>query len=276
MKKIKILSNNDLDGAGSLMLMKWVFKDVAEIDYSITNLFKLKRDYEQIDVDDYSKIFILNMIPDFEVEDNVLVFSKAEFKDLTFKGEIDASITTTKLIKEFFSKELANISKQQVHLIDTIHDMYVDGGEKFESIKLNAIFSYGRNKYLKFYERFSDGLDEYTDKEKDIIRAYSKGLAKTYKDIEIFEHNKNEGVYIGLIQNMYYKHVILDLLFKKYSPKMIFLVDLTDGLISVRKNDSVTYNMQKLCDSLIQGRALKNCAGGRYTEKFLDFSKAFM
>ena len=80
MKKIKILSNNDLDGAGSLMLMKWVFKDVAEIDYSITNLFKLKRDYEQIDVDDYSKIFILNMIPDFEVEDNVLVFSKAEFK----------------------------------------------------------------------------------------------------------------------------------------------------------------------------------------------------
>jgi hypothetical protein len=35
-------------------------------------------------------------------------------------------------------------------------------------------------------------------------------------------------------------------------------------------------DMHKLCDTMIQGRALKNCAGGRYTEKFIDFSKAFM
>ena len=74
---------------------------------------------------------------------------------------------------------------------------------------------------------------------------------------------------------MEHKYEILDLLFKKLSTKMIFLVDLEDGLISVRKDPSHKFNMQGLCKSIIEGRALNNCAGGRYTEKFIDFSKAF-
>jgi hypothetical protein len=276
MTKIKVFTNNDLDGAGSLMLLKWALGDRCEIDHTVSNIFNIRRDYERFDSDEVSMIFILNMTPDFEVCDKVKVFSKAEALDVRFRGKVAPSVSTTDLIRKFFKDSLSHLTPNQEKLIDTIHALYVDGGQKKESMKLNAIFSYGRNKYSAFYDRFENGLDDYTKEEETIIGHYSAKLAKTYKALEMYEHSRKKGVYIALVSDMSNKHEILDLLFKKHSPKIVFLVDLQNGFISVRKNDSVEMDMHKLCASLIQGRALKNCAGGRYTEKFLDFSRAFM
>lgn len=280
MKKVKVFTNNDLDGAGSLMLIKWAFGDTCDIDYTVSNVFNIRRDYEHFVngkfADEYSKIFIVNIIPDFKVEDNTVVFSKAERFTLTFKGKVGRSITSTDLIQRFFKKKLGDLSPEKTKFIETIKEFYVDGGSKKESMKLNAVFNYGRNKFGTFHERFINGLDGYTPDEEDIIKKYSFKLATVYKGIELFEHKQKKGVYIALVSDMICKHEILDLLFKKHSPKIVFLVDLSEGFISVRKDDSVTMDMHKLCDTMIQGRALKNCAGGRYTEKFLDFSRAFM
>lgn len=276
MKKIKVFTNNDLDGAGSLMLIKWALGDTCEIDHTISNIFNIRRDYEKTDLDEFAKVFILNMIPDFEIDENVLVFSKAESLDLRFKGKVDESVSSVDLIRNFFTRSLVDLTEDQHNLINTIHSLYVDGGNKKEVMKLNAVFSYGRNKYSQFYERFKDGLDGYTENEQTIIKHYSTKLARSYKGLEIYEHSQKKGVYIALVSDMDHKHEILDLLFKKYSPKIVFLVDLQNGFISVRKHDSVEMDMHKLCGSMISGRALKNCAGGRYTEKFIDFSKAFM
>lgn len=281
MKKIKVFTNNDLDGAGSLMFVKWAFGETCEIDHTISNIFIIRRDYEEFcktdDSDDYNKIFILNMIPDFEVNDNVLVFSKTDGRlKKTFKGHIGYSNSTTKLLCNFLKDKYEELTDERKNLLKVIDEFYVDGGEKNESIKLNAIFSYGRNKYSTFYERFFDGIGEYSEGEKDIIKHYVDVLKWVFKRVEIFEHNKIKGSYIALIKDMTYKHEVLDFLFKKYSPKIIFLVDLENEFVSVRKDDSLEMDMHKLCDTLIQGRALKNCAGGRYTEKFIDFTKAFM
>ena len=280
MKKIKIFTNNDLDGAGSLMLLKWVFDDSAIIDHTVSNVFKLKRDYNNFlssnEYDDYSKVFILNMIPTFTVEDNTLVFSKSNDKTSSYKGKVEVSTSTTKLLRIFFKNNLSNLSLEQNALINSINSFYIDGKSKTEGIKLNAILNYGRNKYSDFYTRFDKGIGEYTDVEKTILKNYSDNLVKTYKQLELFEHNTNKGIYIGLIPDMLCKHEILDMLFKKHSPKMIFLVDLENGFISVRKDDSLQMDMSKLCKTFIEGRSLRNCAGGRYTEKFLDFSRSFM
>ena len=280
MKKIKIFTNNDLDGAGSLMLIKWAFVNNCTFDVTISNLFKIKQDYSNFVgskfSEEYSKIFILNMIPDFELEENTLVFSKGEKSDLSFTGKVDLSSSTTKLIRIFFRKALANLTLPQDRLINVINAFYVDGANKTQGMKLNAIFSYGRNKYSNFHTRFNDGLDEFTADEQTIINNYSDSLVKTYQALEMYEHKTNNGIYIGLIPDMLYKHEILDKVFKKYSPKIVFLVDLESGFISVRKNDSLQMDMHGLCDTLLVGRALVNCAGGRYTEKFLDFSRSFI
>ena len=276
MKKIKVFTGNDLDSAGSLMLIKWAFGDTCEIEHSISNVFNIKMDYKACDTTDYSKVFILNMIPQFKVSSNTLTFSKSEREMLEFKGKVDVSTSTTDLILKFFHKTFDNLTPNQNELIRTINDLYVDGGSKNHSIKLNAIFSFGRNKYATFYDRFADGLDEYTESEDKIINHYLVELSRVYKSLELYEHGQKQGVYIALVPDMLHKHEILDLIFKKKSPKMVFLVDLENGFISVRKQASVKMDMHKLCGSLLEGRALKNCAGGIYTEKFVDFSREFM
>ena len=280
MKKIKVFTNNDLDGAGALMLIKWVFGSTCTVEHTISNVFRLKRDYEAFlssnEYDDFDKVIILNIVPSFTLEDNVMVFSKSQTSNLTFKGKVDVSVSTTKLIRIFFKKRLKELTLPQNKLINTINSLYIDGGNKKEAIRLNAIFNYGRNKYSEFYTRFEAGLDTYTETEEVIIKNYSDNIVNTYKKVELFEHSTKKGVYIGLIPDMMHKHEILDLLFKKKAPKMIFLVDLENGFISVRKKDSLKMDMHKLCGNLLEGRALRNCAGGRYTEKFLDFSRSFM
>lgn len=258
------------------MLIKWAFGDTCEIEHTVSNIFNIKNDYSRCDDDDYSKVFILNMIPTFEVGEKVVVFSKAETQEFTYKGKVDVSSSTTLLICKFFKKALKDLSSPQVELMRVIDSMYIDGAPKQDAMKLNAIFSYGRNKYGGFHERFLDGLDGYTEREDQIIINYKQALAKSYKAVEVFEHGSNKGVYIALVPDMYHKHEILDLLFKKLSPKIVFLADLANGFVSVRKDDSLDMDMHKICGSLLEGRALKNCAGGRYTEKFMDFSKAFV
>lgn len=280
-KKIKVFTSNDLDGAGSLMFIKWAFEETCEIDFTISNIFILRRDYEEFcksdGLEECSKIFILNMIPNFEVNDKVLVFSKTDGTiNKTFKGEIGQETSTTGLISKLLKDKHENLSDQRKDFLNIIDKFYIDGGDKKDSMMLNAIFNHGRNKYSAFYDRFYDGIGEYSDEEKRIIKHYIDVLKWVFKKVELYEHHQKKGVYIALVNDMTYKHEILDLLFKKHSPKMIFLVDLDNGFVSVRKNDSLKMDMHKLCDSLIQGRALKNCAGGRYTEKFIDFSKSFM
>lgn len=280
MKKVKVFTNNDLDGAGSLMLIKWAFEKTCNIDFSISNVFSLKRDYEKFcnsdQYDEYHKIIILNIIPNFEVGDDVLVFSKAGTRRFIGRGKVAVDTSTTNLLKNFLKSSLKELSAERVNFLEVVDKFYIDGGEKKESIKLNAIFQYGRNKYSEFYKRFFDGIGEYSTEEKREIQAYVGGLKSAYKKLEMFEHHDKKGVYISLVDDMTYKHELLDLLFKKHSPKMIFLVDLNNGFVSVRKDDSLEMDMHKLCNTLIEGRALKNCAGGRYTEKFIDFSKSFM
>lgn len=280
MKRIKVFTGNCLDSAGSLMIIKWAFGETCKIDHTVSNIFNIKRDYEHFAYGkyytDYDHVFILNMVPDFEIEDADFVFSKWENEKSAFKGKVAVSTSTTKLMRAVFAKKLPKLSDAQIKLLDTINTFYTDGVTKKESMKLNAIFQYGRNKYSAFYERFINGLTDYTDDELQIIKHYTVKLSKTYKDVEIYEHSSKKGAYIALVDDMTHKHEILDLLFKKHKCNIMFLVDLEDGFISVRKDDSLEMDMHTLCNELICGRALKNCAGGRFTEKFLDFSKAFM
>jgi hypothetical protein len=156
-----------------------------------------------------------------------------------------------------------------------IDDFYVDGGSKNESIKLKAIFSHDRNKLSYFHERFINGFDGFTDEELIIIKRYIKRLSNVYKNIEIYKHESASKVYICTVPDMTFKHELLDLLFKKYDPNIIFLVDYTDGLISARKSKSCNVDMSGFCKNIINGRSLCQCAGGKYTEKFTSFVKKF-
>jgi len=279
MKKIKVFTSNDLDGAGSLLILKWMLGDKCEIEHSVSNIFHIKNDYNMYisdaNGDECTKIFILNMIPEFEVDDRTMVFSKASEDSYRFKGKLGLSTTTTMLMDKFFSNT-DKLSDERREVITAINEFYTDGVTSRTGVTVNALFAYANNKYTKFYERFNDGIGELSDKEMEIVKQYVGSFVKLFKGIEMVEHNKHEGMYMVLIPNMNHKHELLNKIFDKYEPsKMVFLVDAEGGLVSVRKNDSYDFDMGKLCDKLIVGRSLINCAGGRFTDKFIDFTKSF-
>jgi hypothetical protein len=279
MKKIKIFINNDLDGAGSLMVIRWIFGDSCDLDYTVSNVFNIKRDYDDfINSGEYNscdKIFILNIIPLFDVLNNTLVFSKSGKHTLKYKGKIAPANSTTSLLIDFFKSKVGDFTDKQNAFVKMVDDFYVDGGSKSESIKLKAVFSYGRNKLAHFHDRFINGFDGFTDEELPIIRSYIKRLSNVYKNIEVYKHESASKVYICTVPDMTFKHELLDLLFKKYDPNIIFLVDYADGLISARKSKSCDINMNDFCGNIIEGRSLCQCAGGKYTEKFLEFVRKF-
>lgn len=279
-RKIKIFIGNDLDSAGSLMFMTWVFKETCDIDFTISSIFNIKRDYDNFcrseKFSEYSKIFILNIIPNFKVGNNVFIFSKSDgLVKKTFRGKIGIESSTTKLLTKYLQDKYDELTKDQKYFLQTVDSFYIDGADKNESMKLNAIFIHGKNKYSEFYDRFFNGIGEYSEAEKNIIKAYVNALKEEFKNLTLHEHNTKKGIYIALVENMAYKHEILDLLFKAHSPKIVFLVDLRNGFISARKCKNANINMTKLCDTIIDGRALACCAGGKYTEKFLEFSREF-
>ena len=279
MKKVMVFINNDLDGAGSLMVLKWALEGVCDVDYAVSTIFSVNREYNSLvnsaRGDDYSKIFILNMVPDFEVLPTTAIFSKGDAVVLSINGKIGVSSSSTLLLRTFFHNRLTHLTPNQTRLLDVIDDFFTDGDISQDSIKLNAVFSYGRNKFTTFNDRFYEGLSEYTVGEKDIIKYYVQGLIREYKAISLGEHTKHKGMFIVLVSSMRYKHELLDMIFKNNNPNMVFLVDGSGGFVSVRKQDSHNFDMQKLINTFIDGRALVNCAGGRFTEKFIDFTKSF-
>ena len=278
MKKVKVFTNNDLDGAGSLLILKWMIGDKCSIDHSVSNVFNIKGDYNKFIEsslgDEYTKIFILNMIPDFEIDDRTMAFSKAGEDSIKIKGKMGPSTTTTKLMDNFFSKT-DELSDERREIISAIDEFYTDGVSSRNGMILNSIFSYANNKYSKFHERFNEGIGELSDKEKGIVKNYVTSFVSAYNNVKMVEHSKGNGMFMVLVPDMSHKHELLNKLFDKHQPNMIFLVDAGNGLVSVRKNDSYEFDMNRLCDKLIVGRALINCAGGRFTEKFIDFTQSF-
>lgn len=279
MKKLKVFVNNDLDSAGALMVIKWVFGDKCIIDHSVSNAFNIKGDYERfthsVVSNSYCKIFIVNLLPDFDLDDNTFVFTKTDRPLFKYKGKMGHDISTTNLVYKFFTKSLGELSDKQHILLDTINSLYDRSVCNKAGIRLNAVFSFGRNKTGTFYDRFINGLDKYTNEEECIITAYINRLSVTYKKLKLFTHADHKKIYVALVDDMEHKNEILNLLHNKYEPDMVFLVDLDSGYISVRKSHSYKYDMQKLCTTLIEGYACGDTAGGKYTEKFIDFSRAF-
>ena len=279
MKKVKVFVNKDLDGAGSLLILKWVIGENCTVDHKVSNVFNIDGDYRRFinspESDEYAKIFILNMIPDFDIDDQTVVFSKATDYSRKFKGKLGKSTTTTKLMDEFFTKT-DGLSDERREIIKAIDQFFTDGVTSRNGIVMNALFSYANNKYAKFYDRFDEGIGVLSEKEEGVVQNYVSSFVTVFRGIEMVEHTKHEGMFIVIVPDMKHKHELLNKIFDKHHPKkMVFLVDIEQGLVSVRKNDSYDFEMSNLCDKMIVGRSLINCAGGRFTEHFIEFTKMF-
>jgi oligoribonuclease NrnB/cAMP/cGMP phosphodiesterase (DHH superfamily) len=178
--KLAILTDNDLDGAGSALLLKLLYKSKAEEIYikEITD-FQMKNEVSgwfQLNYSKYDKIFITDMfVPDEVVpyvdKEKVVIIdhhqSHVDVKDRFTKCKvlIETETSCVRLIQRIF-KGSFSFNPLQEKLFNVIDD-YDNYTLRYpETLKLNAVYhSYNKPKTDKFIERFEEGLVEFNTME---------------------------------------------------------------------------------------------------------------
>ena len=290
---IQVWTDTDLHGAGSALMLKWLYKDAEAFnindvsEYTFTGRFKGALQT----LDHYDRVYIvdLNLTPDqIKLADrsNVVVIdthsSHIKNKHLYSKAKTilegyptHGYRSTIDLISEKFGDHLLHLTNEQLLLIEYIgtYDWY-DIQYK-ESLKLHAIY-YNLNypKTEKFISAFSDGFREFTVHEKNAVKLYFKKFKDQVESGSVFK---------GVIKNYnviatFANYAVGDLahfLIKKYDADIGIIVNSQAKAVSFRRSKDCNVDVSVLAKKLCQGGGHAASAGGRLTEQFANLTKQF-
>jgi len=285
--KLLIFTDYDLDGAGSALFIKWLYKDkltdltvVETTEGTLVNEF---RNYEHT-LDHFDKVFILDLDLNQEQiayvdRSNVVVVDHhtphARNKHLYKKAKA--------VIQEFSSCINLLYSKfgSAVNLTDPQEELvkYIDDYDSYilkhkDSLKLNAIYrTYNNPKTLKFIEAFGDGFRPYSVLEKNGIKLF----------INKFKEQLNNQVFTGTIKN--YKTVsifanyaiseVAHYIISKNNADIGIVINLDTKTVSFRRSKTSEVDVSVLAETLCGGGGSPAAAGGSLTDQFANLTKNF-
>lgn len=285
---VLIFTDNDLDGAGSALLLNRLFTghDVITVEtteFSILNEFKNRWNT----LDHFDKIFVCDLSLDGEQaeainRDNVVVVdhhsNHVVHKEKYTKAKtiLEDYSSCTKLIADKFGAKL-NLNDDLHALIDLI-DRYdswnFDFPKELEPARLNAIhYTYNKPKWEKFNESFKDGLHEYTPHEKGAIKLFFKNFVENLENPRFTGKVKDYSIMSTFVQSNI--NEVAAYLLNKYEVDIVILVNLDRKVVSFRKAKGCKADLSVLAENLCEGGGSHNLAGGKLTEKFMNFTKSF-
>jgi len=290
--KIAIWTDNDLDGAGSALALKYVYQHKAE-----TIFIKETNDYDLIGyikgwMDQYYNDFDLIFITDLFIPDELIPYvdkskvviidhhqSHFEVKDRYKNANVCIKIypSCVKLIQNKFAKVLDNLSDSQKLLFDIVNDYDSYELKYKESLKLNAVYhSLNKPRVDKFIERFQDGFTDFNVHEQNAIKLYFNKLKDQIERLEYFEGSIKQFKVVSCCADFGINEVAR-LTLKKFQADIVFVVMPHVGAISIRKNkDTCDLDLSKLASILCDGGGHQYAAGGKITDKFLTFTKSLI
>lgn len=287
--KIAIWTDNDLDGACSALALRHVYKNKAEeiyirevSDYELIGYFKawVDANYDQYDLIFITDLFVPDELIPYVDKKKVVVIdhhaSHLEVKDRykTASVCIKTYPSCVKLIQERFSKVLSDISLELQALFDIVND-YDSYQLKFsETLKLNAVYhSFNKPKVDKFISRYEEGFQPFNIQEQNAIKLYFNKLKDQLERAEYYSGTLKGYKVISCTADFGINEVAHQAL-KKFKADIVFIVMLNTQTISIRKNkDTCDINLAKLAELLCDGGGHQYAAGGKITDKFLNFTK---
>ena len=186
--KILVITDSDLDGAGSALFIKWAFPKATVDVVEITSDKYFESTFRQQKTDKYDKVFITDHVSHVDVRDR--------YKDA--KVLIQEETSTVKLLQCCFSK--VKLTQPQLDLL-----MYIDDYDQYalkykEGLKLCAIFyCHNRPKVEKFCEAFKDGFRPYTEQEKNMIRLHFKKFAEQKESLQFYTGEINGKTWVSFL-----------------------------------------------------------------------------
>ena len=286
MPKIHIITDADLDGAGSYLCLKQAYKDTT-LTYSVTTEKKFINDIAYFKFEDYDLVIISDLnLKESEIRlcdlKNVIVIDHhAEHIEFinnykNAKPIIKDYPSCTKLIYDTFKLE-NKLNKNQKLLVKLIDDYDSYTLSLPFSKPLNQVFwSYTGDRVSKFENDFKDGFFGFNQFHKNALKIIENKIDRFFKEetihggnIKIGSNNYNvAGVVVTFSPNE-----IAETIIEKYKVDFVIMVNLTGKSVYIRRSKNCTLNMGKLAAKIMDGGGHEDAAGGNLNESIINITK---
>ena len=287
--RICIWTDNDLDGAGSALIIKKIYNEtykdcIVEIkevnDNDFVTFYTTWSDTAQ----EYHKIYITDHhVPDAILhlvdQPNVVIIdhhkSHFDIKDRYKQAKIiieDYTSTVALLIKTFKLETKSFATSEFLDLLATIDDYDCYKLHHQHSLSLNAIYgTYRKPRSESFISNFENGMRPFTILEKNAIKIYFNKLKDQLQSTEYFT---------GIIKNYsvtgcFATHAINEVAhftLKRFNTDIVIVINPTTKNVSFRRSRSCDAKLNIIAEKLCEGGGHEAAAGGKITDNFLKFT----
>jgi nanoRNase/pAp phosphatase (c-di-AMP/oligoRNAs hydrolase) len=286
MHKIHIITDADLDGAGSYLCLKYAYLD-ASISYSVTTEKKFLTDIAFFEFKKYDLVIIsdLNLKEDeiklCDFKNVIIIDHHAEHINLidnykNAKPIIKDYPSCTKLIYDTFKLE-SKLNKNQKLLVKLIDDYDSYTLSLPFSKPLNQVFwTYTGDRVKKFEEDFKNGFFGFNNFHKNALKIVENKINNFFKEetihcgnIKISSNNyKVAGAMVSFSPNEIAENII-----EKYNVDFVIMVNLKGKSVYLRRSKKCTLNMGILAAKLIDGGGHHDAAGGILNDTIINITK---
>ena len=286
MPTIHIITDADLDGAGSYFCLKQAYKDNT-LTYSVTTEKKFIKDVSYFKFEDYDLVIIcdLNLKPAeirlCDLKNVVVIDHHAEHMELidsykNAKTIIKDYPSCTKLIYDNFKLE-NKFNKNQKLLVKLINDYDSYTLSLPFSKPLNQVFwTYTGDRVKKFEEDFGKGFFGFNSFHKNALTIVETKINNFFKEETIHGGSIKIG---GNIYNVagvvvsFSPNEIAERIIKDYKVDFVIMLNLKGKSVYMRRSCDCPLNMGKLAFKLMDGGGHHDSAGGTLNDSIINITK---
>jgi len=279
----------DLDGIVSYIVLKW-FHPNETIELKTSRAGEFEKDWNNwsntVDISKYETIYVL----DLDVSEHAKL---VDHKNVTIidhhKSHVNEYKKATALVKVYTSaaKLIYKIMTKlhpEIEITDAQKKLviYTDDYDCYkldfpESKDLNDLFFHTQKATEMFLQWFSNGFHGFNHAQLTIIKQYKNLVDSIKKNLSVYANKiKIQGKerYICAAFASDGINDIADTLKDEYGAEIAIVVNIKNNSVSYRKWDEESdLDLSKLAEALSEGGGHKYAAGGKITEKFMEFTK---
>lgn len=272
--------NSDLDGVGSAVVLGNLFKKFEYRSVFFGDFERQFTEWFEAHGDDYDKIFVVGMVYDQkminQLDDSKIIFvsdgpEKLNVFDSTWVQEETTSCTRL-LYNKFKDKVDYPLDiKKLVAFVDDYNSYTL---KTQEAKYLNAIFrkTSGKYKFGTLVRRFWNGYDGMTATEQKVADQFFFEIEEEAANLVLYK-----GEFKGFnVLSFFTKKsanemaaVVLD----NYPTDAVMVVNLDTQFVSIRAKKGGKADAKFIAERLCNGGGTKESAGGKITEKFMEFTQ---
>ena len=286
MPTVHIITDADLDGAGSYLCLKKAYEG-KDISYTVTTEKKFLSDLSFFNFSKYDLVIIsdlnlkLESIKLCDYKNVIVIDHHKEHIELindykNAKPIIKDYPSCTKLIYDTFKLE-NKFNKNQKLLIKLIDDYDSYTLNLPFSLPLNQVFwTYTGDRIKKFEDDFKGGFFGFNTFHKNALKIVQNKINNFFKEETIYGGNlkignnnfKVAGVFVTFSPNEIAERII-----NEYKVDFVIQINLKGESVYMRRSKECTLNMGKLADKLMDGGGHEDASGGTLNDTIINITK---